>query len=614
MVKKSKIVIYGKKSKKDKENIFVNENDFLSPSYNYQNILNSTNELKRIEKLSIDGNYLLDLLTYDGVSMWWFFHPRLTGKFFKYITFIINFSKFIDEFKPRIVYVVDELSYFNIIKQVCHQKNVKLNVSNWNHFKFKASTKIVHQLRNYKARRITKQKIHRRKKLFFQKKDSIPSIKDKIIFMSTPPFRRHIFDIQEGIARKGEFLVQELVNLIDDKKQIVGVDLFSHVLLDDKTLEDRLNSEITWFPVEVIYNKLNSRNKKAFLKKYEKLINSKKFQNLFKFNDISYWEQLSDDFDEFKFDYYLPYWLDLLDSLKRFFSNNKPKCIFLIYETGPLAIGFIATCKKLGIKTIGIQHGIIYEYHEQYLHDNFFSPENPQGFPFPDKMILFGEFFKNLLLKKGYPQDNLVTFGNPSFFNLEKIESALESKDLLEKYGIKKNKTIILFTTTMLQQGYQITTKYNYDSRIWSYLLENFGNDENFFLILKPRPQEYTTVYEEILKKNNNPLNAKIIQDSLQELIFVSSMVISTYSTTIIDSLCLKKPVINVEFDEIKFPISLGNAVKTTKLDDLKKNILEIINDDGVKNELLQNSSEIIKMLYNIPEENPKKLLQNLVK
>ena len=138
----------------------MNENDFLSPSYNYQNILDSINELKRIEKQSIDGNYLLDLLTYDGISMWWFFYPRLSQKFLKYIAFIINFSKFIDEFKPRIVYVVDELSYFNIIKQVCHQKNIKLKVSNWNHFKYRVSTKIVQQLRNYNARRITKRKIH----------------------------------------------------------------------------------------------------------------------------------------------------------------------------------------------------------------------------------------------------------------------------------------------------------------------------------------------------------------------------------------------------------------------------------------------------------------------
>ena len=172
----------------------------------------------------------------------------------------------------------------------------------------------------------------------------------------------------------------------------------------------------------------------------------------------------------------------------------------------------------------------------------------------------------------------------------------------------------ILFTTTKLQEGYEITKKHNYDSRIWNYLLENFGNNDSFFLILKPHPKEITTVYEEILKKNSNPMNTKIIQDSLQELIYISSVVISTYSTTIIDSLCFKKPVINVEFDGIKFPVILGNAVKTTNLDNLKTAILEIVNNDAVKNELLQNSNEFIKMFYNIPEENPKKLLENLIK
>ncbi len=614
MSKNPKIVIYGKKSLKNNETLFVNENDFLSPSYNYQNIRESINELKRISKQSIVNKSLLELLTYDEISMWWFFYPRLSQKFLKYIAFIVNFLKFIKEVKPQTVQVTYNFENFSVIKQICNQQNVKLKISNWNYLQYKINNKIRRKLRNYNSKRTINRKIKRRKNFFYQKKDSVPLVNDKIIFTSTPIFRRQIFDVQEGISKKGEYLIDDLVNMFDNKNEIVGIDLFSHVLWDETTLEERLNSEVPWFPVEILFKKLKQNEHKWFLKKYEKLLDSQKFQKLFEFQNIRYWELLIEDFNEMKFDYYLPYWLKLIDSLKEFFSNHRPKCIFLIHETSPLSVAFIAVCKKLGIRTIGIQHGIIYDYHEQYMHDNFATPENPGGFQFPDKMLLFGKYFENVLAKQGYPKERLVTFGNPAFFNLEKIESALENKHLLEKYGIGKNKTIILFTTTKLQEGYEITKKHNYDSRIWNYLLENFGNNDSFFLLLKPHPKEFTTVYDEILKKNKSPLNAKIIQGSLQELIYVSSVIISTYSTTIIDSLCFKKPVINVEFDEIKFPIILGNAVKTTKLDDLKKNILEIINNNTVKNELLQNSSEFIKMLYNIPEENPKKLLQNLVK
>jgi len=609
----SKIIIYGKKSKKISKTFFVCENDFQSPFYNQQNILESINELKKLEKTSIEGKYLPDLLMYEGVSMWWFLYPILSQKFFTHVGFISNFSKFIKEEKPEIVKITDDFSNFNIIKQICYQQNVKLRISNWNHLKFKISKKIINKLRKYNSKRITNRKIDRRKKMFFKKNDSIPTLNDKIIFTSTPTYRRHIFDIQEGVSTKGEFLIQNLVNLIDDKKKIIGIDLFSHVLLNDTTLEERMNSRMTWIPVEALLQKIHPNKHKHFLEKYEKLLNSKEFQKLFEFKKIKYWEQLVDNFHEMKFDYYLPYWLALYDSLKRFFSNNKPKCLFLIYEHGPLSIAFIAVCKKLGIQTIGIQHAMIYDYHSQYLHDNFYTPDNPQGFLFPNKMILFGEYFKNILLKNGYPKENLVTFGNPAFFNLEKIESILQNNNLLDKYGINENKIVILFTSTRLQEGYEVSKKYNYDSQIWNNLLKDFGNDDRFFVILKPHPQENTAVYEEILKKNNTPLNAKIIQNDLLELIYISSIVVSVYSTTILDSLCLKKPVITVEFDEIKFPISLGNAIKTTKLDDLKKTILEIINDNDVKNGLLRNSGDFIKKIYNIPEQNPRTIIDKLI-
>ena len=346
MSKNPKIVIYGKKSLKNNETLFVNENDFLSPSYNYQNIRESINELKRISKQSIIDRSLLELLTYDEISMWWFFYPRLSQKFLKYIAFIVNFSKFIKEVKPEIVQVKDDLENFSVIKQICNQQNVKFKISNWNYLQYRINTKIRRKLRNYNSKRTINRKIKRRKNFFYQKKDSVPLVNDKIIFTSTPIFRRQIFDVQEGISKKGEYLIDDLVNMFDNKNEIVGIDLFSHVLWDETTLEERLNSEVPWFPVEILFKKLKQNEHKWFLKKYEKLLDSQKFQKLFEFQNIRYWELLIEDFNEMKFDYYLPYWLKLIDSLKEFFSNHRPKCIFLIHETSPLAVAFIAVCKK----------------------------------------------------------------------------------------------------------------------------------------------------------------------------------------------------------------------------------------------------------------------------
>ena len=95
--------------------------------------------------------------------------------------------------------------------------------------------------------------------------------------------------------------------------------------------------------------------------------------------------------------------MTVIDSLKNYFLKNKPKAVFLIYETGPLSLATIGVCNQLGIKTIGIQHGLMYNYNYHHMHKNFQDSENPSGFLIPNKLLLFGEITKNILISNGYP-------------------------------------------------------------------------------------------------------------------------------------------------------------------------------------------------------------------
>ena len=56
------------------------------------------------------------------------------------------------------------------------------------------------------------------------------------------------------------------------------------------------------------------------------------------------------------------------------------------------------------------------------------------------------------------------------------------------------------------------------------------------------------TIYEEILA-SFSPSNAKIIQGNLYELIYLSSLIVSVFSSTMLDALCFDKPVIRVKFE-----------------------------------------------------------------
>ena len=146
--------------------------------------------------------------------------------------------------------------------------------------------------------------------------------------------------------------------------------------------------------------------------------------------------------------------------------------------------------------------------------------------------------------------------------------------------------------------------KYDHDVRIWEHLLRNFSNKNDFFIILKPHPQEKNIdIYKKFLNENKSK-NFKIIQGNILELIHISSLVVSVFSSTMLDSLCFKKPVIRVKFEDENPIFDRTDAVLKTNLESLSSNILEILENEETKNNLLKKGKEFVFAHYGIPEEN----------
>lgn len=415
--------------------------------------------------------------------------------------------------------------------------------------------------------------------------------------------------------KKGEYILQDILRYFTKEENIIGISVDYDVNFSIANFTERLKSDLPWMPVELLldYNKKSDHDK--FFNNYNNLISNKQFHELFKFNNITIWSQIENVFEQMKYSPYLPFWLQLIDSLTIVFSEKKPKAVFLLYETGPLALAFITVCNQLNIKTIGIQHGIIAENWKYYTISPLQTQSNPYGFPLPDFILLFGTFSRDILLKNGYPQERLLVFGNPVFFDLDKKESILSKANLLKKYKIDSKKKIILFTPIVLEKEYKnLTSTFDYNTQIWQILLQNFGGQKDFCVILKPHPGEKIYAYQKILEKYDSS-NVIISQDNILELIYISSVVISMFSSVLIDSMCLKKPVIEVNFDNTKSPIQLSEfgAVKSTNLINLPKTIIELLVDEDLKYTLIRNGQKIIKEIYNIPEENPELLLKNLL-
>lgn len=612
-------LIYGtKKGPSTNDSIFITKHDLYAPSE--ISAQKNTNEIfDRIEKQIVEGKKLYELFRYDDVSLWWFIHPTIYLSLKEAISFIDSFQEILQNKNLDEIRVIDDFNKFPLIQQICKKHHIKVSYPIIAYLKFQITKWFTRKIQPFRYKRITQKKQSTRLEQFKSKKQEIPSIKNKIVFAVATAYRRKILDLKTGNSKSGEFLIGPVIDIVKSiEHEVVGLDLDYTFKGQVELLSQRLDDDIPWFPIEVLTEKLhNDINEKHFLNYYNQIINDDEFKSVFIYDQISFWSQLESDFVTLSYFPYLPMYMRLIDSCKTYFEANKPLSVFIPYEAGPLALPILIACQKNNIPTIGFQHGLIYGINPDYSHHNFRSENDLMGMPLPDHLLLFGNFAKNKLIdQKTYPPEKLVVFGHAMYFDLEKIISILDSHDIKEKYQVPKNKKIILFTTGRFQRHYHGFETRNHDEKILEKLLQEFGNNDEYFVILKPHPtEEYVEYYKELISKYNSK-NFVIIQSDLFELLHLADVIVCYFSTILLDSIALGKYAIEVDFGEkiSTIPFKESNVILNSDLDSLKQNIEKLLYDDDLKETFKKNMSSFIKEHFNIPNNLAKDQIKSLIK
>ena len=613
--KKSKIVVFGEPSIEFENAAFVNESDFFGPPRDYSSEVLGISAINQLENKKINDLAAIESLMYRDVSIWWYFKPAIRRGCGIYINFIKRFSEFLENEKPDLL-IIKKFENFNIIKEICERQKVRIDFSEKDFQKFVLDERIDTKRRFEKRNETIKKLIKKRKEIFFKKYDKIPHLENKLLFVLASTFRRWIIDKNSKKTVRGEFIVHELLSLLKNRKAVI-MDYSSNFFdteKSDEILEERLNSEIPCFPIEALFPDSQSRlEHEKFMKNFHSLLKSEKFQKLFQFNGISYWDRIYKRFENIS-NTFLPYWLLSIDSIFELFQKQKPTTIFLLAEIAPIPSIVIAVGKKFKIKTVGVQHGIIFDYEPSYSNDKFANLRNPSWLPIPDKMLVFGEIPKKILIEKGYPPEKIDVLGNPEFFQLDKIKNFLNEENLAKSYKIQENQKVILFFSSGWQNYYQPVGKYEFDLFIWKNLLENFSKNKNIVIVLKPHPMERLLPYKQMVEKYQ-PKNFRILDKNILELIQLSSVVVSTFSTTVIDSLCFEKPVIQVTFEntEFKNPFDDFRPIIYTDFKKLSITISDVLDGKIYNEDIIKRGKIFLKKYYNIPEENPDLILKNLL-
>lgn len=112
----------------------------------------------------------------------------------------------------------------------------------------------------------------------------------------------------------------------------------------------------------------------------------------------------------------------------------KPKKVLMVVSYGLESLTLAA--KNLGIPTFEIQHGIITDYHLGYS-----VPENDSKISFPDKLLVFGQFWKDSV-NFSIPKEKIEILGFPHLQKTINLFSKIEKLDrvvILSQGTIGKN-------------------------------------------------------------------------------------------------------------------------------------------------------------------------------
>ena len=161
-------------------------------------------------------------------------------------------------------------------------------------------------------------------------------------------------------------------------------------------------------------------------------------------------------------------------------------------------------------------------------------------------MCVWSEGAKKTLIKSAkFPPTTLVVTGDPKMDFFENTLKGYNRKRILKNANIPEGKKIILFATENLP---------NFKERIMmaNTILETMSNLSEFFLIIKIHPNERNwSIYEKIAEKFEITSYSILRDISLYELLYVSEVVIISYSTVGLEAMRMLKPVISLNLMEL---------------------------------------------------------------
>jgi len=494
-----------------------------------------------------DNKSLKELLVYNKISIYWYIETR----FFLYrirelLILIESIKQILSKEKPEKIWVKGSDDVRHIISQLkgdCLER-------------FQNSKQLILQREiDHKSYRG-----HSTFKLFLLKllrgayRKSTSSSKDIspiLVVTETSSFRKEFDYVSQKFVERDFYFHKIVKKLVESGNEVIVIDFenrpkellraFSTNKKRRKSFGTKVVSWETYISMDIIH-KSKEFNKKI-IKIWNNLKNSPDFVRSLSYDQISIYKLIKDDLNLLLHSFKAYTATTMIDTAKKIIETERPSVILMHDEYGALQMSLINAAKQVGIPTISIQHGIIYEELMPYFHlPEHISGKNAElNFPLPDRMCVWSKKVEEYLLKFGnFPGTIPVVTGDPKLDYLPSVIKNFSYQKITDEMKIPKNKKVILFATENLPNMIE-------KELVTNTILNEIKNLSDIHLIIKMHPNEDDVSFYrkkiDMLKLSN----FSIVKDvNLYETLFISDVVVLTYSTVGYEAMLMGKPVISL--------------------------------------------------------------------
>lgn len=498
----------------------------------------------------LNGKSIKELFVYDGISLYWFLQTRFyLQRVRELIILIQRIKQVLETEKPDKIWIKGSSEVRLIVSQLQGEHKIA------------GFEQLQREKSRHKVRRKSYQGYPMLKLLLLKiirgtlstQSHRQGKSENKVIVVTEVSNWRPEFDFVLGSYQTKDVIFHDIVRkLVDRGFDVTVVDFenrLGHLLRSHSINKSRQKGfGVPVKPWEMYIDigmlwKTNSANKK-FADLWQQLQRSVEFAKSLTFENVSIYELVKSDFEDLFRSLKAYAAITLIQASKKLVEAEDPAVLVMHDEYGALQISLINASRTKGIPSVSIQHGIVSDEQISYVHDqkHITGERHDLLFPIPDIMCSWSESSRQSLIETAkFPDSVPVVTGDPRVDYLPAALKKFDREKIVQKLGIPKDKKIITFATENLPTEEEKIA-------IAKSICRSVSEISDCHLAIKMHPNEVDIGFYDKLASAADLESYSILRDAnLYELLYVSDLVVLSYSTVAVEAMRMRKPVISLD-------------------------------------------------------------------